>query len=366
MRGALDVPLMRLRSQRIALSRFKEPEDVVSWLVGLQGQDLASAKWSVGLRLPGSTEADVDRAFAAGRILRTWPMRGTLHVVAAGDVRWLLALTAAANLARTAYRRRELELDARTLSRSEGVLSKALEGGALRSRAELFAQLEGAKISTEGQRGYHLLWHAAVNGLLCYAAPRGQEQAFALLDDWVAPAPAKAREAAVAELALRYFSSRGPATLEDFTWWAGLGVREARAGLEAVAARLSSTTGDGRTWWFAEERRSPATLPAAFALPGFDEFLLGYSDRSAVLEPAFSGRICPGGNGVFRSTLVLGGQVVGTWRRTVRRTTVDLSLEPFRPLKKAGRSAAERALAHYAAFLGRSSSSAPFASARAR
>ena len=307
----------RLINQRLINSDLRDPKAVATHLCGLQGQDLESAKWSIGLRVPGSTLTDVEQAFTEGALVRTWPMRGTLHVVAAEDLRWLVALTSKQNLARVASRLRSLELDEKTLAASRKVLIRELRGGTHLAREQLFAALEGKKISTEGQRGYHLLWHAAVMGLLCYA----EGKTFTLVDEWLPTTKEKSRDEAVAELALRYFTSRGPATLKDFTWWSGLTVREARAGLAASSGRLAQLKADGETWWLPVGSASGKST--AFALPGFDEFILGYQSRSVVLEPKFKERICPGGNGVFAPTLVLEGQVVGTWKRA------DGALSPF-------------------------------------
>jgi hypothetical protein len=331
---------VRLWSQRLIGSGFSKPAEVVSWLGGMQGQDLASATWSIGARLPGSVVSDVERAFLDGELVRTWPMRGTLHVVAAEDVRWLLALTSESNVKRSAYRRRQLELDDATLIKSRKALTKALSKRQL-TRDELFAVLQRAKISTEGQRGYHLLWDAAVHELICYAAPRGKEQTFALLDDWLPRTTPKPRDEALAELARRYFTSRGPSTAKDFTWWSGLTAREARIGLESCAGELER---EGELWWKSSDRAVPAH--SALALPGFDEYLLGYQDRSLVLDPRYADQVCPGGNGVFAPTLVLDGQVVGTWIRGTRE------VRPFKPLKSPQRRAADEALERYAQFIG--------------
>ncbi len=341
MARALPSPSLRLTSQRLLHSRFTAPKQVVSWLGGLQGQDLASALWSIGLRLPGSVLADVEAAFIKGELVRTWPMRGTLHVVAAEDVRWLLALTSAGNVKRSAYRRKQLELDDPTLSKSRKTLIKALEGGHQLTREELLAALEKAKIPTTGQRGYHLLWDAAVHELLCYAAPRGKDQTFALLDEWLPKTKPKSHEEGLAELARRYFTSRGPATLKDFTWWSGLTAREARSGLQSVADELEQS----KDWWMPKDL-SDDGKPTALALPGFDEFILGYQDRALVLDARFANRICPGGNGVFQPTVVLDARVVGTWTRA------EHQLSLFKPVKKIDRAAIDAALERHAHFTG--------------
>ncbi len=335
----MDIAALRLHNQHISFPRFDKPEQVVAWLGGMQGQDYPGAKWSIGLRLPNgqarfphpnplpagegtneslreiysaATEAQVNQAFDAGKIVRTWPMRGTLHVVAAADVRWILSLTSPKNISGSLRRREALELDDKTLARSRDVFSKTLQGGLHKSRDEMLAALESAGISTAGQRAYHILWNAALHGLICQASTNDKEQNFALLEEWVAPAQAKTRDEALAELARRYFSSHGPATIKDFIWWSGLNAGEARAGLEAIKAQLASVTLNQQIFWMPPHIEVPQKIPGAFALPGFDEYLLGYQDRSAVLDAAYAEKICPGGNGMFASTIIIDGRVAGT------------------------------------------------------
>lgn len=348
----MNIGALRLYHQQIAHPRLDTPEQVVAWLGGMQAQDYPGAKWSIGLRLPQATDADVERAIAERGVVRTWAMRGTLHFVAAADVRWMLALTSPKNLAGAARRRQQLELDDATLARCRKLFTKALQGGKQLTRDELYALLERANISTATQRGYHILWDSALHGLICSAATNGKEQSFALLEEWVAPARGKTRDEALAELALRYFTSRGPATLQDFTWWSGLGAGEARAGLEAVRTRLVQETQDGQSYWMAPDISEPKAMRGAFALPGFDEFLLGYKDRSAVLAEKHAQLVCPGGNGMFAATIVINGRVVGTWKRTIRRSAIEISATPFATLGRAERTAVVEAAESYAAFMG--------------
>lgn len=348
----MNIATYRLYNQQISQSRFHTPEQVLAWLGGIQGQDYAGAKWSIGLRLPSATDADVERAIAGRRIVRTWPMRGTLHFVAAADVRWIMALTSPGNITGSARRRRNLELDDKTLARCREVFSKVLHGGKQKTRDEMHAALESAGISTAGQRGYHILWNSALHGLICFAATSGKEQTFALLDEWVAPTQDKTRDEALAELALRYFSSRGPATIQDFIWWSGLSAGEARGGFEAIKSHLQQETLNKQTYWMPPDIAVPKNAPNAFALPGFDEYLLGYKDRSAVLDAAHAEKVCPGGNGVFASTIVIDGRVVGTWKRTIKKSAIEISATPFTTLNKGERHAFNKAAERYAAFMG--------------
>lgn len=348
----MNIGELRLHNQQIAGTRFKKPEQIAAWLGGMQGQDFPGVKWSIGLRLPNTSEADVARAFDTGKIVRTWPMRGTLHVVAAQDVRWMLALTSPRNISGSLRRRQNLELDDETLARCRAVFIKTLQGGNQKSRDELYAALESAGISTEGQRGYHILWNAALHGLICFAATTGNDQRIALLEEWVTPVKDKTRDEALAELALRYFTSRGPATLQDFIWWSGLSAGEARAGLESIKSRLVAEVVGQQSYWMSPDIVLPKQAVRAFVLPGFDEYLLGYKERSAVLDVQHAEQVCPGGNGVFAPTIILDGRVAGTWKRTFKKTSVTIAASPFVKLSKAEQRAFNEAAERYAAYLG--------------
>lgn len=348
----MDIAPLRLHQQLISSQRLATPEKIVAHLGGMQGQDLPGVKWSIGLRLPDAIQSDVDRAFDAGHIIRTWPMRGTLHVVAAADVRWMLSLTSAKNVSGSQRRRDALELDDKTLARCHQVFVKTLQGGKQKTRNEMCAALEADGISVEGQRAYHILWNAALHGLICLASTDAKEQNFALLEEWVKPVKAKTRDEALAELAWRYFSSRGPATIKDFIWWSGLSATEARAGLEDIKAKLISEAVGKTVYWMSPDITLPKEEVRAFALPGFDEYILGYQDRSAVLDPQHADKICPGGNGMFASTIVIDGQVVGTWKRTVKKNAIAITAMPFDKLNKAEMSAFKQAAERYGVFMG--------------
>ncbi len=347
----MNIAALRLHNQQIARTRFDKPEQIVAWMGGIQGQDYSGAKWSIGLRLQNATDADVERAINERKILRTWPMRGTLHFVAVAEVRWVLALTSPKNIAGSALRRQRLELDDKTLARSREVFIKALRGGKQKTRDELYALLERANISSAKQRGYHILWNSALHGLICFAAMRNKEQTFALLDEWAAPAKKIPRDEALAELALRYVTSRGPATLQDFIWWSGLSAGDARAGFDAVKSNLVQESVNKQTYWMPPDITLPKEVASAFALPGFDEYLLGYQDRNAVLDKAHAEKVCPGGNGMFASTIIINGRVVGTWKRTIKKAGIEITVMPFTILNMADQKSFAEAANRYGEFL---------------
>jgi hypothetical protein len=346
----LDIAHQRLHSQRIAGTRFEKPGDVVHWLGAVQAQDYLGSLWALGLRMQRASEAEIEQAIADKAIVRTWPLRGTLHYVAAGDVHWMLGLSAPRTIARDARRYRQLELDEATFAKSRRTLARALQGGKQLTRPELAAALNRAGISTD-QRLIHLLNHAALNGLVCYAARRGKQSTFALLDEWVPAAKTLERDEALAELARRYFTSHGPATLQDYVWWSGLTTTDARAGLEMAQPRLVREVIDGQTYWLSSSTPvAKSATPTAYLLPPFDEYTVAYKDRSAVLDLSYAKQVNVG-NGIFNPVIVINGQVVGTWKRTWKKGAVMITLSPFTSLKKAETRALTMAAHQYGAFL---------------
>src|SRR5580693_7398995 len=231
-----DIAHQRLINQQIAAPSHKKPCDVVAALGAMQAQDFLGALWAIGLRLPHATEAEVKQAIADRAIIRTWPMRGTLHFVAAADVRWMLELLTPRVIAGRASRHRAIGLDVPVFLRCEKLLVKALQGGHQVARGELLTLLERAGISTDGTRGYVILWRLAHERVICFGCHQGRQPSFALLDEWAPKAKSLPRVQALAELALRYFTGHGPATLRDYVWWSGLKVADARAGLEMVSS----------------------------------------------------------------------------------------------------------------------------------
>jgi hypothetical protein len=349
----------RLAAQQIARRTFTKPAELVGWMGAIQAQDPLASRWAVGLRLGGAGGAAagakaIETALADGSVLRTHVMRWTWQLVTPTDLHWMLPLVAPRLMARAARRHRELALDARTFRRAEAAFTHALADGAHRTRAELGAALRAAGVAPDGQRLPHLLGHAELQGLICSGAPRAKQATWALLAGRAPRAgTALTRDEALAELARRYFRSRGPASVADFAWWSGLAPVDARAGLAAVAPELTSETIARVTYW--RGRRAPrvsaAALADAYLLPAFDEYLIAYRDRTAVLSAGDARRINAGG-GLLAPTIVVGGRVVGTWRRTLGRGLVTIALSLFGKPAPRDRSRIEAAAARYGAFLG--------------
>lgn len=343
----LDAIGIRLRAQRL-VPADRAPLEVARALLAMQGQDAFSANWSLGVRT-NATLAAVQDAFDRGELVRSWPVRGTLHVHAAEDLPWLAALLGPRVIETTARRRAQLDLDERTLARARDVALGVLERGAA-SRASLLGAWTKAKIEVGGQRGYHLLFHLGVLGVICLGPHLDGEPAFVAVDRWIRRPRVLEGDAALRELALRYFDSHGPAPEAELAAWAKLRAADARRALALARPELEARTVQGRGWLGPRDASPAPRVP--LLLPGFDEWVLGYRDRGAILAPAHAERIVPGGNGIFQPTLVLDGRVIGTWRRRAKARGWCLSLEPFGRTSRAERAELEAAAGRLGAFLG--------------
>jgi Winged helix DNA-binding domain len=324
---------------------------VVRWLGAVQAQDYLGSLWAIGLRMQNATEETVEQAIADRTIIRTWPMRGTLHFVAAADVRWMLTLLTPRIVAKSRWRLKQLELDHSVFARSRKTLMRALQGGKQLSRNAMYEALEAAGITTAAGRGLHILWQLAQEGFICFGAREAKHPTFALLEEWAPAAQAKERDAALAELASRYFNSHGPATLQDFSWWSGLTMADARHALEMAKSHLVQEVVKGRTYWLSSSVRTAKDgQPTAHVLPAYDEYTVAYKDRSAVLDPLQAKRASTG-NGIFNPIIVINGHVVGTWKRRLEKRSVVITPNLFTSLTKADRHALVMAAGQYGAFL---------------
>jgi hypothetical protein len=351
---SLEIAHQRLHNQHIGRATFKKPGDVVRWLGAVQAQDYTGAKWALGLRLQGATDDDIDRAFADGSILRTHLMRPTWHFVAPGDIRWLLALTAPRVHVANAFMYRQLELGSAIFKRSDAALARALRGGRHLTRDELRRALEKAGIATgDGVRLAYLVMHAELEGVVCSGGRRGKQFTYALLDARVPHARTLGREEALAELAGRYFTSRGPATVQDFAKWSGLTLADARRGLEAVKAQLRQELADGHAYWLpASTRSARGASPTACLLSIYDEYISGYKDRSAIGRPEVGVMLGALGN-ALTSIILVDSQIVGTWRRTLASDAVAIETNLLTRLTKAEHRAVAAAAQRYGEFLQR-------------
>jgi Winged helix DNA-binding domain len=351
-----EIAHLRLYQQHLSRATFKQPADVVAWFGAVQAQDYLGSLWAIGLRMQQAVEADIERALANRTIVRTWPMRGTLHFVAAPDVRWMLKLLTPRIVTGSARRiYQQAGLDEAIFTRSKKLFAGALQGGRQLPRIAMYEVLEKAGISTAEYRGLHIVGRLSQDGFLCFGARAGKQHTFALLDEWVPPTKPLEPDEALAEIARRYFTSHGPATLQDFAWWTGLKIDDARAGLEMAKPNLAQEVFDGRAYWLSPSRfpAKKAASPVAYLLPPYDEYTVAYQDRSAVLDPSYA-QEANYGHGITYPIIVIDGKVVGTWKRTIKKNKLTVTPSPFAPLNKAETQAFAAAATRYGKFLGAS------------
>ena len=317
--------------------------------------------WAVGLRACAkATEKTVEQAIADRVIVRAWPLRGTLHFVAAEDLRWMVSALAPRTLAANARRFDAVGLDPATLRRARQVVEKALAHDGPLTRPALYRHLEASGISTTATRGMHIIWRLAHEGVICCGARAGRQHTFALLDEWLPRTPKRDRESALAELARRYFTtSHGPATLADFAWWSGLAAADAKSALESIRSQLVSEKIGAVEYWRSADSQGRLQLATvtgsvrgktgarahAWLLPAYDEYTVAYRDRRPVVAARHAARSANG----LRPAVVVDGQVVGTWG-CVRATAVVESM-PFVTLNEPQIAALDRAVDRFRAFV---------------
>ncbi len=353
----------RLRAHRLAGNGLAAPVDVVRWFGAVQAQDFPGALWALAQRTSTPIDdASIVAAFDAGEIIRTHVLRPTWHLVAPEDLRSMLALTAPRLQSSNAARYKELGLDTTTRTRATRTIARTLEGGRHATRHELATALGRARIDTTGQRLVHLLFHAELEGLLCSGPRVGKHLTYALLDDRVVQTPALSRDEALGKLIQRYFTSHGPATVQDAAWWSGLPMRDVRDGIALAGDALARRVIDDREYWTAAEGTAPAArraarnaAPVLHLLPSFDEYTVAYRDRSAILdastEPSASAQ-----SALLSQPLLIDGRHAGSWRRTIpprASAPVRVEVRTLRRLTTSQRRALDAAVERYGAFLGR-------------
>lgn len=346
----VDRTLVRARLVAQGLVRAPEaaragPAEAAAALLASQGQDLSAAVSSLALRSgQGADAAAVLEAFDEGRLVRGYPMRGTVFVVAAADLRWLTELCAAAPLRAARRRRAELGLDEAQVARARSITLEAADAPAGIARAELFSLWGAQGHPTDAGRGYHTLRHLLMTGEVALGPIREGENRIVLARRALPAGSGLAErfdgdeEAAVAELLLRCLTSRGPATIRDVAWYSKLPLGRLRQALPRVRDRLVEAGPDGagemrwcRPGLAAEVGKAGASADATVLLPAFDELVLGYRDRLDLVDARFADRLVPGGNGVFQRCVVRRGSAIGLWWREGRPGARRLRTEEFTP-----------------------------------
>ena len=348
-----DIINHRLLNQQIAATTFSKPEEIVSWMVAMQAQEFAMAKWAIGLRLPKCTDADVDEAFNKGAILRTHLMRPTWHFVTPFDIRCMLALTATRVHAVNAFMYRKTNLDKSVLKRSNDTIAAALEGKKQLTRTELQTSLLTANIKADGIPLSLLMMSAELDGIICSGARTGKQFTYALLDEVTPPATPFYREEALATFTRHYFDSRGPATLKDFVTWSGLTMKDAREGASVLPPDYVRKNVNGQEYIFKETALTTnSKQQRTFLLPDYDEYGMSYKDRSALFLPAIKPEMSKDGNPAYQHMIVIDGTIGGTWKRTISNNKLAVETTSFKALNKTTQLEVKKAVKKYSSFIG--------------
>jgi len=328
-----EISNIRLYNQLIAKSSFESPNQVVRWMGAMQAQNYGMSKWAVGLRLQNSNEKQIEAAIDKGEIIRTHLLRPTWHLVAAEDVRWMMALSAPNIKKLTLPVYRQMELDDTVFKKSNSILYEILNGGNELTREEIRVEFEKEGIRTNELRVGHLMLRAETDMIVCNGARRGKQNTYALFNERVPESKPILKDEALIKLITIYFSSHGPATLKDFIWWSGLSALDAKHALEMVRSNFISEVVDLETYWFSPSGSYLTEDTSIHLLPAFDEFIISYKDRTASIKMENQSKAFTK-NGIFNPVLIFKGQVIGIWKKLVDKKKIILQYEFFKPLSK--------------------------------
>ncbi|UFH56736.1 winged helix DNA-binding domain-containing protein [Spirosoma sp. KNUC1025] len=343
--GAMSAELAkkRLMNQQFVAGQFLSATELVGWLGAVQAQEYAQTKWGLGLRLPHLSDKDIEQEFLAGNILRTHLLRPTWHFVTAQDIRWLLKLTAPRVHQANAFMYRKLELDKSIFRRSNDIIGKTLEGQKFLTRDAINEELKANGLVVQGDRLSYVMMAAELDGLICSGPRQGNQFTYALLEERIPVVASLSRDEALAELANRYFTSRGPATLHDFSTWSGLTLADCRKSVQLNSDRLTKYVIDTVDFYAAEGTSYPANPGNDMhLLPMYDEWIMGYKDRSATLTFRSGLPTIPPFR--FGNLIMSNGQIIGTWKRTIGSKFITVDVDFFVPLTNQQRNAFDLAI----------------------
>ena len=344
-----EIARHRLVSQQITGSKFERASEMVKWFGAVQAQEYALSKWGLGLRLQHVRDQDVENDLSNGKILRTHILRPTWHFVNSEDIRWMLMLSGPRVHSANAYMYRNVELETKLLNRCQDIFAKALEGGKNLTRNELAAELRKKRIQAEGFRLAYIVMYGELEGIVCSGPRSGNHHTYMLLEERVPPTQKWTREEALAELTRRYFFSRGPSTVKDFSTWSGLTTTDCKKGVESIAPELKHLiVGDERLIYRETIATQPPRSDAIHLLPIYDEYIMGYKDRSAISQ--IYNKAKGGGALAFDSTIILDGQIVGSWKRIIRGNSIEIEYEIFRPDSRVKKLQLKKAIERFRVF----------------
>jgi len=323
------IPTIRTLSQQLVKPLFTTPREVVSWMGAVQAQDYNMSKWAIGARLPASTVLDVENALRKGEILRTHVMRPTWHLVAAEDIRWMLELCREKMKASCASRDRQLEIDEQLFNKVNNLIIKMLEGNNHLTRQEIAAGLINAGIVVDTSRMVHFMFRAEVEGIVCSGVDKERKQTYSLINERVMPTKKLQRDESLALIASKYFKSHSPASIQDFIWWSGLSTTDSKLSINLINNDLLKEL-FGETTLYIHKSCNVATKLSDYAcfLPAFDEYLISYKDRNAVIDIRHQPKAFTK-NGIFHSIVMYNGKIVGTWNKQAKKGIISIEIFPF-------------------------------------
>ncbi|HEX8019682.1 winged helix DNA-binding domain-containing protein [Mucilaginibacter sp.] len=343
-----DIANLRVYNQHLNHNKFKKPEEIVGYMCAMQAQEYAHAKWAIGLRMLSPTDKTVEKAMNTGTILRTHVLRPTWHFVLPQDIRWMLTLTGPRINAGNAAMYKKQEVTDTIFNKSFDVFINAMQGGKQLTRSEIVSALHEADIATDDLRLTILLMKAELEQLICNGARQGKQFTYALLDERAPMTPAIDREEAVSRLVLRYFTSHGPATINDFVHWSGLTVADAKTGIEINKSQLTNIIVEGISYWMnANTDPTKTKSTGAYLLPVYDELIIAYKNRDAMVPAKFRDKI---GTVTFFPTIMVNNKMIGNWSRAIGKKSIDIELKPFDKLNKTQIQAIETAIQRFKKF----------------
>lgn len=342
---------MRLTTQRIGTGHFETPQQVVSWMGAMQAQDLNMAKWAIGLRMSKGTEHLVDAAIRSGKIIRTHVLRPTWHFVSPTDIHWMIDLSAARIKAQIKTRQKQLGLTPALMKKANALFEKSLSKNNHLTRDELISVLNKSKIPTNDSRASHIFFAAELDALLCSGKLKNNKPTYALLSERVPNPQNVTREEALHKLASKYFNSHGPATIADFSWWSGLSLTEAKKAAGMCGKQLQVEKIDSTEYWFSPNIQPVVRKPVVL-LPAFDEFIISYKDRSAIIPANISKKIISN-NGIFWPVILLNGKITGVWSRSAGKNGMFIKADFFKKPSAKTSQLLKEALSTYGHFTGK-------------
>ena len=325
------IPSLRSLNQQLTNPKFKTAKEIAGWIGALQAQDYSMSKWALGIRLKNSTEVAINKEINSGSIIRTHLLRPTWHFVSSNDIYWILELTAPRIKAAVKFRDKQLGLTDPVFDKCNRILEKSLRDYNHKTREELITELKKNKIDIEENRASHIFLRAEMEGIICSGKQKNEKPTYAVLEEWVPEHKKTNRDEALRELAKRYFTSHGPASIHDFHWWSGLSMSDVKLSLDYNKDNLITEIIQNKTYWMANDYIKPKPdFNEINLLPAYDEFLISYRDRTATLSLIENKKVISN-NGLFYPTILQNGHVIGTWKRNVKNDTVFVTINLFKP-----------------------------------